>query len=89
MSLPARDSLVLYKNQPARVVLDGDCVRLTERGQRLASFSRGFRQHLLPRRRVLLGRETDELLDPFRNGVTGEGDSCLDPRAQASVAGQH
>jgi hypothetical protein len=65
------------------VVLDHGCIRLTARGDRLATFSRAFRRYLLPRRRVLLGRETDELLDPFRNGAAGEGDSCPAPGAQA------
>lgn len=43
----------------------GDCVRLTERGYTLARFSRFFRQHFLPRQRLLRGKYTDELIDPF------------------------
>ena len=58
------------------VVLDKGCIRLTERGQRTANFSRFFRRNFLPRRRVLLGRETDELVDPFRNGVDSADDAC-------------
>jgi hypothetical protein len=42
-----------------------DCVKLTPRGERLAKFSRFFRQNLLPRQRLLLGEYTDALIDPF------------------------
>jgi len=46
--------------------LEGDCVRLTLRGARLASFSRWFRQNLLPANRLLMGQYSDDLTDPFR-----------------------
>ena len=55
-------------------IADG-CVQLTARGERLAQFSRFFRRHLLPRQRLLMGRYTDELVDPFRGGGTTDG-SC-------------
>jgi hypothetical protein len=57
------------------VSIEGDCVRLTERGQRLADFSRFFRRHFLPRQRLLMGRYTDALVDPFRGGGSSDG-SC-------------
>lgn len=60
------------------VAIDGDCVRLTSRGQRLADFSRFFRHYLLPRHRLLMGQYTDVLVDPFRGGG-GSGDDCADP----------
>lgn len=58
------------------VVIEGDCVRLTLRGQRLASFSRYFRENLLPRQRRLMDRYTDELTDPFRVGVGAKDAAC-------------
>lgn len=58
------------------VVIENGCVRLTGRGQRLASFSQFFRQHLLPRRRRLLDRYTDELTDPFRARFGAEDGAC-------------
>jgi hypothetical protein len=58
------------------VRIDGDCVILTERGQRLANFSRFFRQYLLPRQRLLMGKYTDQLTDPFRQSADGRGDGC-------------
>lgn len=47
------------------IVIDGKCVRLTSKGDNLASFSRFFRQNLLPRQRLLGNGYTDELTDPF------------------------
>lgn len=47
-------------------IKDG-CVLLTEKGERLARFSRYFRQHWLPKKRLLMGEYSDDLTDPFRN----------------------
>jgi hypothetical protein len=58
------------------VAIDGPCVRLTPRGEHLASFSRWFRHNLLPRKRLLMGRYTDVLTDPFRAGVVATDDAC-------------
>jgi hypothetical protein len=41
------------------------CVKLTQRGERLASFSRLFRKYMLPRERLIRGKYTDALVDPF------------------------
>lgn len=61
-------------------IRDG-CVSLTERGERLADFSRFFRKNLLPRRRLLMGTYTDVLTDPFRNSETAQPtqNACLRP----------
>jgi len=56
-------------------VIDG-CVKLTRKGESIATFSRLFRQHLLPKKRLLMGRYTDELTDPFRNSIEAPGYSC-------------
>jgi hypothetical protein len=45
-------------------IADG-CVLLTPRGDRLANFSRYFRQNLLPRNRLLAGEYTSALINPF------------------------
>lgn len=44
-------------------------VYLTRRGQRIASFTRFFRTHFLPKHRLLRGVYTDELTDPFRKSM--------------------
>ena len=62
--------------QSGTIEIEGGCVRLTPRGRRLAAFSRYFRAHLLPQRRLLLGRYTDELTDPFRNSTADVDYRC-------------
>ena len=44
-----------------------NCVMLTNRGEKMADFSRFFRQNLLPKKRLINGKYTDDLVDPFRN----------------------
>ena len=58
------------------IVIENGCVKLTERGARLASFSRFFRTHLLPRHRLVGGGYTDDLTDPFRHSETEVGYRC-------------
>lgn len=58
------------------IVIRAGCVLLTARGERLASFSRFFRQHFLPRHRLLLGVYSDDLVDPFRHSIADPGYGC-------------
>jgi SNF family Na+-dependent transporter len=51
------------------IVIQDGCVKLTERGEQLAKFSRYFRQNLLPTRRLLMGEYSDDLTNPFRNSM--------------------
>lgn len=52
------------------------CVRLTDKGQQLASFSRYYRQHWLPRQRLLMGQYSDDLTDPFRQSDAAPAYVC-------------
>jgi hypothetical protein len=48
------------------IVIDpAGCVKLTAKGAQLANFSRYFRQHFLPKQRLLSDGYTDALTDPF------------------------
>jgi hypothetical protein len=58
------------------IVIENGCVKLTERGARLAAFSRFFRMHLLPKQRLVGGGYTDDLTDPFRNSAPDPGYRC-------------
>jgi hypothetical protein len=49
------------------IVIEEGCVRLTARGEALAMFSRYFRRHFLPGKRLLMGEYSDDLTDPFRD----------------------
>ncbi len=50
------------------IKIENGCVTLTQKGENLASFSRYFRKNWLPKERFLMGKYTDDLTDPFRNG---------------------
>lgn len=54
------------------VIIDNGCVKLTKRGQYLATFSRFFRTNLLAKNRLLMGEYTDDLTDPFGHGGIDE-----------------
>ena len=58
------------------IVINHGCVLLTEKGRQIASFSRYFRSNWLPKHRLLMGRYTDELTDPFRNSITVPDYGC-------------
>lgn len=58
------------------VQVHNGCVRLTPWGEQLAYWSRTFRTHLLPHRRLVMGEYTDALTDPFRAGAPSPGYEC-------------
>lgn len=47
------------------IEIDNDCVKLTEKGKRLAHFNAEFRKYFSPKKRLLLGEYTDILVNPF------------------------
>lgn len=51
------------------IKIDHGCVKLTEKGQRLVTFSRYFRAHWLPKQRLLMGEYSADLTDPFKHSV--------------------
>ena len=58
------------------IVIENGCVKLTERGWELARFGRFFRQHFLPKQRLLMGSYSDALTDPFRNSQPAPDYEC-------------
>lgn len=58
------------------IVIRNGCVKLTDKGRRIASASRYFRQHFLPKHRLLMGEYTDDLTDPFRHSVSSVSYRC-------------
>jgi hypothetical protein len=56
-------------------IVDG-CVKLTPKGEKIASISRFFRLHLLPKKRLLMGEYTDDLTNPFRNSIESPDYLC-------------
>ena len=63
------DVRLTEQQQSGTVEIKDGCVKLTAWGQTIASGSRYFRTHFLPKQRLLMGTYSDDLTDPFRNSV--------------------
>ena len=63
------DVRLTEQRQSGTVEIKDGCVKLTAWGQTIASSSRYFRAHFLPKQRLLMGKYSDDLTDPFRNSV--------------------
>ena len=66
------DVRLTEQEQSGTIKIDNGCVKLTDKGHRLATFSRYFRRHFLPKHRLLMGEYTDDLTDPFGHGAVDE-----------------
>lgn len=62
--------------QSGTISIINGCVLLTPKGEKLATFSRNFRQHLLPKKRLLMGQYSADLTDPFRAGLPSREYEC-------------
>lgn len=51
------------------IILRNGCVKLTRKGDIIASFGQYFRKNWLPKKRLLMESYSDALVDPFRNGA--------------------
>lgn len=58
------------------ITISNGCVLLTEKGRKLAHISRFFRNTLLPKHRLLMGKYSDDLTDPFRNSTADVDYRC-------------
>jgi hypothetical protein len=58
------------------ITIENGCVKLTERGKELAAFSRAFRKNFLPKHRLLMGKYSADLTDPFRNSFKATNYEC-------------
>jgi hypothetical protein len=55
--------------QSGTITIENGCVKITEKGRNITKFSRYFRLHFLPKKRLLMGQYSDDLIDPFRNSI--------------------
>jgi len=53
--------------QSGTIAIAEGCVKLTEKGKTIADFSRFYRLHFLPKKRLIMTSYTDDLTDPFRH----------------------
>jgi hypothetical protein len=58
------------------IKIEGECVKLTEKGNKIAAFCRAFRQNFLPKQRLLMGKYSDDLTNPFKNSAPAGDYSC-------------
>lgn len=58
------------------IAIVNGCVKLTPKGERLESFSRSFRDHLLPKQRLIMGEYSADLTNPFKNSVEQVNYAC-------------
>jgi hypothetical protein len=58
------------------IVIDGGCVKLTEKGRNLAAFSKWYRTNFLPRQRLLMGEYSADLTNPFSHSEEDPGYAC-------------
>ena len=63
------DVRLTEQQQSGTIKIENGCVKLTNRGELLATFSRVFRKNFLPKRRLMMGSYSDDLTDPFRYSV--------------------
>lgn len=53
--------------QSGTILIEAGCVRLTKKGEMIATISRYYRKNFLPKKRLLKGKYSDVLTDPFRD----------------------
>ena len=70
------DVRLTEQKQSGTIVIRNGCVLLTDWGQTIATTSRYFRNHFLPKQRLLMGEYSDDLTDPFRNSVNRSDYQC-------------
>ncbi|WP_137890761.1 hypothetical protein [Ramlibacter sp. 2FC] len=70
------DVRLTEQQQSGTIKIENGCVKLTPRGDRLAEFSRLFRQNLLPKQRLLMGSYSDDLTNPFRISEKASNYEC-------------
>lgn len=70
------DVRLTEQDESGTIEIDGDCVRLTPRGETIAEVTRFYRQNFLPKTRLLRGEYTDDLTDPFRNSAAVVDYAC-------------
>jgi hypothetical protein len=70
------DIRITEQLQSGTVVLEEGCVKLTNKGNNIANFSRFFRKNLLPKKRLLMGQYSEDLTDPFKNSIESSNYKC-------------
>lgn len=59
--------------------LRGGCIYLTPFGHLVVDFTKIYRAHILPKKREIMGKLTNELTDPFRHSTSNVDYKCTPP----------
>ncbi len=70
------DVRLTEQQQSGTITITDGCVKLTPWGDTLATASRYFRAHFLPKERLLMGKYSDDLTNPFRASETSVDYLC-------------
>jgi len=70
------DVRLTEQQESGTIVIKDGCVKLTDWGSTIATGSRFFRSHFLPKQRLLMGQYSDALTDPFRYSNTQIDYTC-------------
>jgi hypothetical protein len=70
------DVRLTEQQRSGTLTIRNGCVSLTEWGETIATASRYFRNHFLPKQRLLMGQYSSDLTDPFRQSVKREDYVC-------------
>ena len=70
------DVRITEQIESGTIIVENGCVKLTSRGERLSKFTDYFFKHWLPKKRLLMGKYSDDLTDHFRNSPTNVDYLC-------------
>lgn len=70
------DVRITEQLESGTIEIKNGCVLLTAKGERVAAFGRYYRTHWLPKQRLLLGKYSDDLTDPFKKSVMNHDYVC-------------
>ena len=70
------DVRLTEQEQSGTLVIKDGCVKMTDWGNTLATSSRYFRNHFLPKQRLLRGEYSSDLTDPFKSSDSNVSYFC-------------
>lgn len=70
------DIRLTEQNRSGTLVIENNCVKLTDKGRKIAEFSLFFRQNFLPKNRLIMGEYSDDLTNPFKDISDGIDYKC-------------
>ena len=76
------DARMTEQLESETIAIEDGCVRITPRGRRITAFTRFYRIHMLPKKRLLMGEFTSDLTDPFRHPAP-----AVDYRCREDISG--